>query len=121
MEKKITKREMYTKILVEVADNQEMVDFINHEIDLLNRKNTAKSGKPTATQQKNEEIKAKILATMDYEQQYTVSDLVKLIPNEETGDLYSTPKMSALVRQLKEQGAVIREEIKGRAYFTKVA
>lgn len=34
----MTKKEMFTEIRKVVADNAEMVAFIDHEIELLNRK-----------------------------------------------------------------------------------
>ena len=56
-----TKREMYTAIRKAVADNEEMVAFIDHEIELLNRK-SASPKKPTKTQVENEGYKADIVA-----------------------------------------------------------
>lgn len=123
MEKKITKKEMFAQIKEVVADNQDMVDFIDHEIELLNRKRNSKNGKPTAKQLKNNEIQTRVLSYMSQNptMQYTVSDLVKALPDTETGDLYSTPKMSAIVRSLVQSEEVKREEVKGRAYFSFIA
>ena len=49
MANKITKRDNYNALLniPEVASNAELVAFINHEIELLDRKNKAKSGELT--------------------------------------------------------------------------
>ena len=49
MEKKITKKEMFTAMLEKYDFSPEEVKFINHEIDLLNRKKGT-SGKLTAAQ-----------------------------------------------------------------------
>lgn len=117
-EKKITKREMFAKIKEAVSDNAEMVTFIDHEVELLTRKNTTRNGKPTALQKVNEEIKASIMNELDSGEKYTIADLIKVIPNPTDTD-FTTSKMSALVRQLKEAGLVSREQIKGRAYFFK--
>lgn len=117
-EKKITKREMFAKIREAVADNDEMVAFIDHEVELLTRRNGTRSGKPTALQKVNEEIKTNILDELDSGEMYTIADLIKVIPNPTDTD-FTTSKMSALVRQLKEAGLVKREQIKGRAYFSK--
>ena len=38
MEKKMTKKEMFTLIATLNASNTEIVDFCNHEIELLERK-----------------------------------------------------------------------------------
>ena len=45
--KKITKVEMFALIAKEVADKPEMVEFINHEIELLNKKATSKKSNQT--------------------------------------------------------------------------
>lgn len=56
----MTKREMFNEILAVVADNAEMVEFINHEIELLNRKSSAVR-KPTKNQLENEGFKVEIV------------------------------------------------------------
>lgn len=119
MEKKITKREMLAKIREVVVNDTEMVAFIDHEVELLTRRNSTRSGKPTATQIANEEIKTNILNALEMGEKYTIGDIIKAIPNPENGN-YSTSKISALIRQLKEAGLVNREQVKGRAYFSKV-
>ena len=48
----MTKREMFVAIRNAVLDNEEMVAFIDHEIDLLERKSTSPK-KPTETQKEN--------------------------------------------------------------------
>ena len=119
MEKKITKKEMFAKIKEAVADNAEMVAFIDHEIELLTRKNARGGSRAqTATQKANEQTKQDILATMEVGEKYTIGELIKIVPNCQE---FQTSKMSALVRQLKEAGLVERTEIKRRAYFSKVS
>ena len=64
--KKLTKREMFAKILTHLTDEEE-INFINHQIELLdNKANGVK--KPTKTQVENEELKIVIfdfLKTVD--------------------------------------------------------
>jgi len=57
----MTKKEMFSAIRAIVADNAEMVAFIDHEIELLERKSSAPK-KPTKTQIENEGFKAEIVA-----------------------------------------------------------
>ena len=52
--KKMTKKEMFGEILKRVSDNTEMVEFLNHEIELLERK--ASKSTHTKTQKENEGI-----------------------------------------------------------------
>lgn len=62
MANKITKKEMFTMIKAQVKDNAEMVAFIDHEIELLDKK--ASNKKATKTQEANIGIKATILAVL---------------------------------------------------------
>lgn len=113
--KKPTKRDNYVSLLnlAEVSANPTLVEFINHEIELLDKKNSADK-KPTAQQNANADIKTSILNGMVNGKMYTVSELIKEIP--ECADL-TNQRVSALVRQLKEEGKVVRIEDKRKAYF----
>lgn len=73
--------------------------------------------KPTATQTANAGYKIAILEGMEDGKQYTITDLLKNI--EAIADL-SNQRVSAIVRQMIESGDVVREEIKRKAYFSKV-
>ena len=95
------------------ADVREKLVNIKASID---KKNSAER-KPTATQTENVGLKSAILGGMESGKAYTIGDLMKAIP--ELADL-TNQRVSALVRQLKDDGLVVREEIKRKAYFTKV-
>lgn len=82
----------------------------------IDKKNSAER-KPTATQTENVGLKVAILEGMESGKAYTIGDLMKEIPA--LADL-TNQRVSALVRQLKDEGLVTREEIKRKAYFTKV-
>ena len=117
-EKKITKRERFESLLKlsAVQADPGMVEFIEHEIDLLNRKNSAEK-KPTAQQMANETTKQAILDGMEANRLYTVSEIIKEI--SECAEL-SNQKVSALLRQLKDECKVIKTEDKRKSYFSKV-
>ena len=117
-EKKMTKRDYFNILLnmEKVKSNTELVDFINHELELLDRKKTAKSDKPTATQIENEKLKIAILENMEDNNYYTVSQLIKIVP--ECNGL-SNQKVANLVRQLYKEDKVNRVEEKGKAFFVK--
>ena len=55
MANKVTKRDNFNALLniEEVASNPELVAFIKHELELLDRKNKANSGELTETQKEN--------------------------------------------------------------------
>ena len=78
------------------------------------KKNSAEK-KPTATQVANEGIKGVILETLD-EKSMTITEMQKA--NSELAEL-SNQKISALIKQMTENGSVVREEIKRKAYFKK--
>ena len=114
---KITKRDRFNALLniPAVQADQGLVDFINHELELLARTNSADK-KPTAQQVANDGIKAAILDGMETDRLYTVTELQKSIT--ECAEL-SNQRVSALLRQLVADGAVVRTEDKRKAYFSK--
>lgn len=113
--KKPTKRENFATLLTfaDVKANPTLVDFINHEIELLEKKNSSEK-KPTAQQTANDAIKVAILDAMEDGKNYTITDLIKSVP--ECADL-TNQRVSALIRQLVDKGEVIRTEDKRKAYF----
>jgi hypothetical protein len=116
--KKITKRERFESLLnlEAVKADPGMVEFINHELELLVKKNSADK-KPTAQQVANEGIKQAILDGMEDNRLYTITELQKSIPA--CADL-SNQRISAIVRQMV--GVTInRTEDKRKAYFSKIA
>ena len=113
---KITKKDKFTMLLAikEVAENPMLVEFINHELDLLAKKN-ATDKKPTALQLANQSIQQAILDTMiSTSKKYTITDLIKEIP--ECADC-SNQKISVLVKQMVDADLVCRVEEKKKAYF----
>lgn len=116
--KKITKRERFESLLnmAEVQADPGMVEFINHELELLTKKNSSEK-KPTAQQVANEAIKQAIVDGMEDGRLYTITELQKSIPA--CAEL-SNQRVSALVRQMV--GVTIdRTEDKRKAYFSKIA
>ena len=115
---KMTKAQKFA-ILAELPDvksNPMLSEFIAHEVELLNKKNSAEK-KPTAQQTANEGIKTAILDGMESGKAYTITEIIKSVP--ECADL-TNPRVSALMRQMVDSGAVVRTEDKRKAYFTKV-
>ena len=113
---KITKRDRFNALLniPAVQADQGLVDFINHELELLARKNSAEK-KPTAQQVLNDGIKQAILDETEATHLYTVTELQKSVPA--CADL-SNQRVSALLRQLKDDKLIVRTEDKRKAYFS---
>ena len=117
--KKMTKRDYFNELLTiaEVKENKAMVDFINHELELLEKKNASKSTTLTKEQKANVELKDQIIEEMVKGKCYTISDMQKELPC--CAEL-TNQKISAMVRQLMAEGKVKRTEDKRKAYFSKV-
>ena len=116
MEKKMTKAQMFAQIKANYNLTDAEKAFIDHELELLAKKNASEK-KPTATQVANEGLKSAILDGMENNRLYTIGEVIKEIPA--CAEL-STSKVSALMRQLIDAGAVVRTEDKRKAYFSKV-
>ena len=114
MEKKTTKREMFEaiKAVEAVKADEAMVAFIDHEIELLDKKSANK--KPSKNQEANEALKAVVLDTLTADG-VTVSQLLKA--NKAFADI-SNQKMSAMLRQLVEAGKVVKTVDKKTALFS---
>jgi len=111
----MTKRENYTALRAIVADNADLVAFIDHELELLDRKNAKRSDKPTAKQVANEETKDVILQVLnDATDPMMISDI---IADDPALAGMSTQKVSALLTQLIADGQVVRTVDKRKAYF----
>ena len=101
----MTKREMFETIATINADNEEIVAFCNHEIELLaNRKSGSKG--MTKTQKENELIKATIVDVLSaITEPCTVSELLA----DARLNSFTNQKISALLRQLVISGAVVKK------------
>lgn len=111
---KMTKRDYFTAILENYPLTDAEKAFIEHELELLAKKNSSEK-KPTAQQTANEGIKTAIANGMTANRLYTVTEIQKEIP--ECADL-SNQRVSALLRQMKDDGIVVRTEDKRKAYFS---
>ena len=111
MAKKMTKVEMFKAIMDKYELSNAEIEFIEHEIELIEKKNANR--KPTKVQVENEDIKGAILDYMSDSKVYSVTDIQKAL------GIDSNQKVSALIRQLRDAGKIERTLIKGRAYFNK--
>jgi len=110
---KVTKAEMFAMIkeVEGVKENEAMVAFIDHELELLAKK--ASNKKPTKTQEENEGIKAEILGVLTNEGM-TVTEIQS--KSDVLGGL-SNQRVSALLRQLIVDGKVVKTVDKKKSYF----
>lgn len=120
--KKMTKKDYFNALLniKEVGTNEKLVTFIEHELELLERKsNSAKNGekKPTAKQSENEALKDAIYNNMEENRLYSITEMQKEFA--ECAEL-SNQKMSALLRLMIEEKRVERIVDKRKTYFSKI-
>lgn len=112
--KKLTKIEMFQKIM-EGLTNQEEIDFIAHEIELLESKKSAIK-KPTANQIENEQFKTEIIELLERTRgKFTILGLQKCVPSLEH---VSNQRISAIMKQLCDAGLVVKEYEKRKPYFS---
>ena len=100
----MTKKEMFATIATLLADNTEVVEFCNHEIELLANRKTSKT--PTKTQKANEGIMDTIEHDLaEFEAPVTVTEL---IAGGEGLEGLTNQKVSALLRKMVEAGRVVK-------------
>lgn len=111
--KKMTKRDYFTAILNKYDLTADEKSFIEHELELLAKKNSSEK-KPTAQQVANEGLKSVILNVLtENGGLMTITDIQK--SSAELADL-SNQRISAIVRQMVGI-SVERVEDKRKAYF----
>lgn len=115
MSEKITNR----KALQFVLDNCEVPADVRAKIDAMivaiDKKNGAER-KPSARQVENEGIKATILNQMEVNHLYDIQTMIKTF--EGLGEAMTSQRMSALLKQLVDEGKVVRSVDKRKTYFS---
>ena len=117
--KKLTKKDLFgqARELAVANGREDLVAFIDHEIELLNKKASA-SGE-SKTQKENLVIMDKLyneLANMD--RAVTISEFQA---NSEYASTLSNQKISALFKKMKEAGKIVKTTEKKKSYFSIVA
>ena len=104
------------------ADRTDIIDFCNHEIELLSRKNS-KSG-ATKTQKENEIVAnmlvgelAKIGKPITITDLMNTSEIVKGYTLE-NGNNLTNQKISAIFKQLVESNRIVKVVDKKKSYFS---
>lgn len=113
--KKLTKKEKYGMVLNYIQDNEMLVEFIENEINLLNKK--ASSNSKTQTQKDNEVIKEKIVALLNTSPKPLTITEFQATYKEFAVDKYSNQKLTSLFTQLKNESKIVRIQDKKKSYF----
>ena len=119
MANKITKRDSFISIIevLKGAERTDLVEVMEHEIELLDKKKA--SGNMTKTQVANEDIKALIVEELArLAKPVSITELISESAEvaEKCGN--SNQKVSALMTQLKNAGAVVRTTEGKKALFS---
>ena len=112
----MTKKEMFNLIATVNADNAEIVEFCNHQIDLLSAKSAKKT--PTKTQKENEGIMDTIAEVLGTVEKATVSEVIGADARLSS---FSNQKISALLRKMVSDGRVVKTIEGKKAYFALTA
>lgn len=108
--KRTTKKEYFAMIREVVAENEELVAFIDREVKLLNKKSTQK----TQTQVENEALVEDIYNYLvEIGTPVTVTELIAKAEIELTNQ-----KVSALLKKLVDAGRVAKVIDKKKSYFS---
>ena len=115
---KVTKAQMFAQIksVPAVAENEDMVAFIDHELELLAKKSANK--KPTKVQEENEVLKDTIVEVLaQFENGATVSEVLGA---DDAFKGLSNQKVSALLKQLVDEKKVAKSTDKKKSIFSVV-
>ena len=117
MANKVTKRQNFVTLrsIAEEIKRDDLVAFIDHEIELLDKKAQNKSDAPTVRQKENAKIMADILSVMQAGKAYRCSEVQALIP--ELAASAGTQRTARLLTSLMEDGKVVRSVDKKVVYF----
>ena len=113
----MTKKEMFIAMLAipAIAENAEMTDFINHEIELLVKKSSAER-KPTKVQLENAHFKEVILAYLtEAGAARCIKELQAEIP--EISEL-SNQRVTHLMTALVNEGKITKEYVKKTPFYS---
>jgi hypothetical protein len=118
MEKKMTKKEMFNLIATLNADNEEIVAFCNHEIELLDKKKS--NGNAKANEEMEQAVELVYTALSQTDRAVTTSELIAehgLTELANESGVVSTQKVSALLKKLVDNKRVEKYTDKKKTYF----
>lgn len=115
---KVTVRSQFEAVreVLEQAGRADLVEFIDGRIAQTIKKNTTER-KPTAKQVENEGFKSDILAFMEADVMYAAGDILKGVPSIVASGM-SINRVSALMTQLADSGAVTKTVDKRKNYYS---
>ena len=127
--KKLTKKDYIAQIRAIVINDKDLVAFIDHEVELLNRKNTGNS--QTRTQKDNEALKEILIEELEkIGRAVTITELMNesqvikdytyktKVGGEEKDAKLTNQKISAIFTQLVNDKTIVKVTDKKKSYFS---
>lgn len=112
----MTKREMFVALkgIDAVSANAELVAFIDHELELLDRKATSPR-KPTANQVENEAFKADIVTALTAaDKPVSIKELIEICPSIAG---LTNQRITHMLTDLRKGGVICRSVVKKVPYY----
>ena len=117
-EKRVTKKERFGEILgilKGIDGTEELVEFVNKEIETLGKRKSAK----TATQKENEVLVEKLFDILvKNAEAMTATQILQAAQAEGVEGVNTNQKVSALLKKLVDTGRVVKVMDKKKAYFS---
>lgn len=116
-----TRKEMYEMIInvmetVEHSEKAEMIEFLNHQLELVANRNSKSKSASAKRQAENTALAEKVLAVMvEANRPVTATVLFKLCSIPE---VTSTQKLVALLNILTSNGQVVRKVDRKTSFFS---
>ena len=103
--------ELVTENMDDAISADDVVKFMEHEMELVSRKRSSGNSKPTAKQAEQDAMREKILAFLRENGTSTATDIQNALS-------ISNQRVNGLMRPLVKAGEIIRTEDKKKAYFS---
>ena len=103
--------ELVTQNMDDAISADDVVKFMEHEMELVSRKRSSGNSKPTAKQAEQDAMREKILAFLRENGTSTATDIQNALS-------ISNQRVNGLMRPLIKAGKIIRTEDKKKVYFS---
>lgn len=113
--KKMTKRDYFTAILEKYPLTADEKAFVEHELELLAKKN-ASDKKPTERQKQNADIGSAVVEGMTPNRLYTITELLKAIPG--IPEDMTNQRLTHIVTALVNEGKLTKTVEKRKSFFS---
>ena len=103
--------ELVTENMDDAISADDVVKFMEHEMELVSRKRSSGNSKPTAKQAEQDAMREKILAFLRENGTSTATDIQNAL-------FISNQRVNGLMRPMIKAGKIIRIEDKKKVYFS---